>query len=399
MLANRPKTGVLRASAYIFLFLFLGLTPKLAAAEDSKANTGEPTNLDHINLAKLMLQDSHFDRALASLQLVDLTQEGVDPKEYWYLLGLANYKLSQWDDAQKAYAKAIELGDLRPRIYLQRASALLQLKKSAEAITVIENMPPGSEQNPDRWILESTARYDQGNKHAAFAAIDEGHAQLPENEIIARKRILLLVDIGLYQTAINEAQVFFERSNVTSKDYAALATALIQAKQAKRAAVLLEQAALLFPTDNDIRKRLALAYMSDEKPLSAGDILYPSALVDPDSARAATELYIKAKHFLRATRMNARVDDQTQKVRQRLAILLEQQHVEAATALYPRIKRLGLLKDDSIAYALAYTFYRTGDFPRMEQLLSLISDSALFQQGVQLRKTAEDCRQSFWKCD
>ncbi|MBX2810755.1 MAG: hypothetical protein KTR25_03050 [Myxococcales bacterium] len=377
-----------------------GLLPiiQTAYAQEETNDAHGPTNVDLINLAKRMLQDQHYDRALASLQQVDLAEEGVAEMEFWRLIGISYYKLSQWDDAQKAYAKAIELGDLQPGIYLQRANAFIEMKRPKEALEVIQNVPPSAAILPNRFIIESTAHYENGDKSQAYLVMDQGYKTLPDNEIIARKRILLLVDLGLHQTAITEAQTFFERGESTSEDYAALATALIKAKQPERAALLLEQAALIYPLDLDLRNRLALAYFEKEQPLSAGDILYPVALVDPESARSAAELYIKAKHFIRAYRMNSRIDDQPQKVRQRLIILLEKQHFEAATSLYTRIERLDLLKDESLVYALAYAFYRTGNFQRMEYLLSLITDSSLFEKSVELRKFAEECRQSFWKC-
>ncbi|MEL6187970.1 MAG: hypothetical protein AAFU79_25385, partial [Myxococcota bacterium] len=83
----------------------------------------------------------------------------------------------------------------------------------------------------------------------------------------------------------------------------------------------------------------------------------------------------------------------------RLIILLDQNHFEAATGLDRRIERLGLLEDENVVYALAYAHYRSGNFDRMENLLSLITDAALFRKAIELRRSAEECKQSIWKCD
>lgn len=370
-----------------------------AFAKSKKDESGEPTDLDRMTLAKVMLGDNYYDRALSVLLQVDPASEGVDPIEYWRLLGLSNYKLSQWESANKAYTEAMALGDVTPLVFLQRADALRQLKRGPLALTVLKSAPPVTLTQPGRYILESKIHHEMGNKHDAFLAIDRGHAALPDAAGIARTRIRQLVELGLYQFAVDEAQVFFQREDTTPDDYIALATALVNANEKQRAALLLEQAALLFPEDIEVRSRLALAYYEKERPLSAGDILYPLALINAESAQSAAELYVKAGRYSRAVRMNARIEDQAVKVRQRLIILLEQSHYEAAASLDKRIERLGLLEDENILYALAYAHYRTGNFTRMERLLSLISDASLFRKSIELRRSAEKCRQSFWKCD
>ena len=373
--------------------------PHSAVAKDKKKADDGPSDLDRMNLAKIMLQDGHSDRALNVLRQVDPTAEGVEEQEYWRLVGLSQYLLDQWEGAEQAYAKAIALGDLTVNVYLQRANALIQLKRPEEAIDVLNSAPPAANAMAARYVLESNAHYSMDDKHGAFEALDRGYQRLPKEDLIARKRVLLLVDLGLYQTAVDEAQVFFKRDSAKVEDYIALATALIEAKEQDRATLLLEQAALLYPEEIEIRSRLALSYFEGQKPLAAGDVLYPVALIDAKSAQSAAELYVKARRFTRAERMNAKVEDQSAKIRQRLIILLEQSHFEAAAALDQRVERLGLLEDENIAYALAYAHYRTGNFPRMERLLSLITDASLFRKGIELRRSAEKCRQSFWKCD
>lgn len=385
--------------ARILLGCLLLAAPSAALAK--KKDQG-PSAFEQMNLAKVMLQDGHFDRALLVLRQVDPTAEGVegvDPMEHARLLGLAHYKLDQFEGAAKAYAEAIRLGDVTPNVHIQRVIALLKLDRPEDALAGLRAAPDTVNDAPARYILESNARYALGDKHGAFSALDRGHQRLPDNALIARKRVLMLVDLGLYQTAVDEAQAIFSRADATVEDFLGLSTALVEAGEKKRASLLLEQATLLFPEDIELRTRLALAYHEQNLPLAAGDILYPVALIEPERAQGAAELYLKARRYTRAERMNAKVADQAQKVRQRLIILLEQNHFEAAASLDDRLSRLGLLEDENIAYALAYAHYRVANFDRMEALLSLIRDSGLFRKANELRRSAEQCRQSVWKCD
>ena len=404
---THPHSSLLQKGAFFISLLVLTLSLSGQAFAKKKKEDSGPSDLDRINLAKLMLRDGHGDRALAVLQQVNRTADGVIEAEYWFLLGLAQHGMDQWLGAEQALTKAIEIAAATPDTgfsvpingFIIRASALIKLKRPQDAVKSLEDAPPEAADVEAYYLVKSNAYYLDGNKHEAFNALDAGYKRLAKSDKLGSKRILMLVDLGLYQSAVDEAQVFFNRVTIKINDYIALATALIEAKQIERAILLLEQAALLYPEDIEVRSHLARAYFEDQKPLAAGDILYPVGLFESKSAQSAAELYVKAGRFIRAQRMNARVDDQQAKTRQRLIILLEQSHFEAAAALDRRIERLGLLKEEKIAYALAYAHYRSGNFKRMEQLLSLITEAALFRKSIELRRSAEECRQSIWKCD
>jgi len=56
------------------------------------------------------------------------------------------------------------------------------------------------------------------------------------------------------------------------------------------------------------------------------------------------------------------------------------------------------LKDDTIRYAVAYAFFKSGDYDRADRLLSGISEPDIFRQATELRKAMEDCRNEQWRC-
>jgi hypothetical protein len=59
---------------------------------------------------------------------------------------------------------------------------------------------------------------------------------------------------------------------------------------------------------------------------------------------------------------------------------------------------LSLLQDENIRYALAYAYFRSGNFPKAETHLTVIRDASLFNAAVQLRKAMEECKNSGWEC-
>jgi hypothetical protein len=64
----------------------------------------------------------------------------------------------------------------------------------------------------------------------------------------------------------------------------------------------------------------------------------------------------------------------------------------------PRLSRLGLLDDQSIVYALAYAFYKTGDFEETERWLKRLTKPELFRRAIQLRKAIQACKEMGWSC-
>ncbi|MEL6189889.1 MAG: hypothetical protein AAFU79_35140, partial [Myxococcota bacterium] len=169
-----------------------------------KRKDDEPANIDRINLGKVMLQDRHYDRALAQFEGVKLDDEKdpVDLAEYWFLVGISLNGLSNWKNAAEAFEKAKANGNLDPRSTLLQANAYLQLKDPAKALQALGTAPPEAKQLAEFYLLESRAHYDAGDKFEAFGALDRGYQAVPESDNIARKRVLLLVDLGLYQSAV-----------------------------------------------------------------------------------------------------------------------------------------------------------------------------------------------------
>ena len=57
-----------------------------------------------------------------------------------------------------------------------------------------------------------------------------------------------------------------------------------------------------------------------------------------------------------------------------------------------------LLDDDELRYAVAYSFYRTGDFVKSEEYLKSIERDDLFEKSLELRKEISKCKNESWAC-
>jgi hypothetical protein len=112
----------------------------------------------------------------------------------------------------------------------------------------------------------------------------------------------------------------------------------------------------------------------------------------------AAELYRRAGQTYRALTLNGQLQDQAEKFRQRMALLLELQNFEQAAAMETPLYRVGLLEDEDLRYALAYAQFKIGAFDQAESNLSQLTRSDLFRKAAELRRAIQDCSEDAWKC-
>ena len=124
-----------------------------------------------------------------------------------------------------------------------------------------------------------------------------------------------------------------------------------------------------------------------------------SARHDPDFLNDASELYRKAGKPSRALFLNERIPDQKEKMRQKLGILLELERFEEVAKMGPRLKRLGLLKEDDLLYAMAYAAFQSREFKQAERWIKKINDPKTYEMAISLREAIMNCRQEGWLCE
>lgn len=369
--------------------LLLGTLP--AAAQEPEAE------VDRLGLATLLLKDGHAERAFRVLSEVDPTDKEQD--KFHRLMGLVELKRGRFAEAGDAFGRSIKAGDDDARLHLLQGQAYLKANKLQKAVKVFESAPTLALKIPRFHLARAQALWQTGKKHEAFTALELGLELHSEDRAIERSRIFMLVELGLYQEGLVAARDFFERIQATENDHIALAEALRNAGQLQPAILFLEAAVLKFPQSQSLRTQLASTYLKAERPLASGEVIRPVAYEKPEVALAAAELYRRARRFLRALDMNARVVDQKEKIRQRLGLLIELGRFESAATLHARLSRLGLLKEENTAYALAYAHFKAGNYERVEQLLRTLKSPELFRKGVALRRSIQRCAEAVWQCE
>jgi predicted Zn-dependent protease len=358
----------------------------------------EEQEVDHVALAGLLIKDGHYDRAEAVLGEVDLEAEGVDLARFHMLKGLIQLKTSRYAEARDSLRASVAAGQEDKLVFVFLAQAHLGLEEFAETIAALDQAGATAHDIPGTFLIRAQSHWRLENHPAAWEALEQGIARYPEEAELRRHRVLLLVDMKLFQAALDEGQQFLEREDSGAEDVALISEALIRGNQSGVAVRILEGARLRFPDDINILLQLARAYLQEGHTLTAASLFARASQRDPQYTIDAAELFRRGGRTVRALHLNARVTDQAAKVKQRLSLLIELERYEEAAALEPRLSRLGLLAEDEVAYALAYALFQNGEFHRAERRLTQITDAELFRKAAELRRAMERCRAAGWEC-
>ncbi len=347
--------------------------------------------VDHVALASRLYQDGHFDRARSVLSSVDTKTLGDQAADFHTLQALLALKDGQHQVALDALHGALGAGKTDRMIYVYFAQAYWGLENWKMVVQSVKNAGASADTIPELHVMKSQALWRMDRKSDALDALVEGAKLFPENLDFERQQVFILLELGLNQEAIERANAYISRTQPLATDYLALGQGLRRNGQHEQAIHYLETARLLFPEDLEVIGQLSRAWSDAGKPLVAADLLQRAADSEPRFILEAAELYRRAGAYERALFMNAQVDDQAAKFRQRIGIMVDMEQFEDVAALHGRAARLGLLEDDAVRYAMAFSLFKTSDYARCETLLKGIKDPQLFKAATQLRAAIAHC--------
>jgi len=383
----------LKKSQILLVLLCCLLGPPAAwAAEDPE------DDVDHLDLAALMLRDGNVDRAMLALDQADTQAEGFDQSRYHSLRGMVYMRSNQPEQAQTELKAAIATGSADTVIYVYLAQISYQLEDYRGAIEALDAAGAELQQLPSVYHMRAQSYWLLDQPVEALATLDLATDLFPRDDSFLRRKVFYLVDMGLYQQAVVLGREYLESGDGKLEDYVAFGNALRSSGQLDEAAVLLESAQLQYPDSAEVKKVLAHVYIDRDELHAAADVLYQAALLQPGLMSEAAELYRRAGQYHRALALNSQLADQPEKFRQRLALYLQMESYEQAAAMELPLRRVGLLQEEDLRYAIAFALFKIGDFPAAEEQLSQLSRPDLFRKAAELRRSIADCTTERWKC-
>jgi tetratricopeptide (TPR) repeat protein len=374
----------------ILLTLLLGAGPVIAADDEDE--------VDFLALASLMLRDGNIDRAVVALDQYDTAAEEADLVRYYTLRGMAHMRRNELEPARDAFMQAVDSGEAEALVFVYLAQVNYQLEDYRAAIEALDRAGVVIERVPSVYHMKAQAYWLLEEPVMALATLDQAAQIFPEDLSFVRRKVFYLVDLGFFKEAVEQGKVYLTASEGSVEDYVALGSALRASGELDEAARFLEEAQLLFPNSPEVKKVLAQVYIEREEMSAAADLLYQAALLQPELLSEAAELYRRSGQTFRALTLNSQLIDQPEKYRQRLAIYLQLGNFEQAAAMEIPLRRVGMMEDEDLRYAIAYSLFKIGEFDEAELHLAQLTRPDLFRKAAELRSAIQDCLEDRWKC-
>ena len=415
---------------FIQIILLISLSASLMAKE-------KETQVDHLAIATLLIYDGKYKKAKDELLLVDKRSESFDAAKYYTIMGVLASKEENYKDAVNMYLKAVEatkVKEFKAPKNLAKEKYLFSIASSDEK----EKAPKFDAQKVRKEKIEKLYIYlaqsyfkikefektaksldlagDKGREHAAlFAlraecywkvkqhsnaidALNRGSKLFPKDTTLLRQKFYYFADLGLYQTAIENANLYMQKSHANAKEYITLAQLLVEAKQLNEAIKVLENAKAKFPLDAKTKILLGHLYLKKEMKHTTAYMFKHAAYNEGKYFKDAVEMHRRIKDYPHAIFLNSQISDKIEKLKQKLAIHIDRGEFEQVIGLKDALKRYNMLKDDNIRYALAYSYYMAKDYDKSELNLKKIRDEELFKKATLIRSNIEKCRNDSMEC-
>ncbi|WP_345972256.1 hypothetical protein [Sulfurimonas diazotrophicus] len=377
---------------WIIAALVGALSVQLAAKTD---------DVDYVELGAMMLRDGHVERANDALNMVDLNDTELDLPRYYMLKGLVETKKSFYKEANVHFYKSIELNEdtnASKPLYLYIAQNSFKLKEYKGCIAALDKVPDLMAQNPKLFGLKAECFWREGDKDAALAVLRDVNSRFPSYWDAYKQRFYYLVSLGLFQAALDDAQVYLKNAKANETILINFINALRQSGQTEKAIELGEEANLRYPSSAKVTVMLAHLYIDKEMIGAAAELFNEASIEDGKYTNESAEMYRRARDYVMALLKNTQMLDTKEKYKQRIAIFLEYGDYERIIVTRKAMARSGLMEEEGMRYALAYAYYMEGEFEQTEALLETLSQPELFAKAVELRKKMEKCKNNIWEC-
>ena len=353
-------------------------------------------DIDYIGLAKTLIRDGNFSRAEKTLNKIS-EEDDVQQDELYALQGMILLNKKKYKEAKKKFSKSLEEGQKNSEIFLYLAEANLQLGNLTEALRNLNRVRGLWLKKISYFVLKAEIFWKMGEKIKAWEVLGAAESLGLAPFVIAKKKFTYFIQEGLFQASHDLAVKLFKKG-LNKSDLVAMAGQWRQQKQYDLAISTLQMALLKWPRDSQVTLELAQNYLMKNEKLSVALLLEESARTHPELRFEAAEVLRQVGLSYRARHLNLGTLDPEKKLRQKVALFLEEDNYSSLTALLPALQREKMLEDENILYAVAFSLFQTGDFRKSQNFLNQITSNELFEKAVELRKEIEKCQLNSWSC-
>lgn len=360
--------------------------------EKERIKKEQNPEIDYISLAAIMVKDGHLERALVQLENVDLNSETVDLPKYYTLKGLIWLKKVDYEKSKFNFEKSIYSGNKEPLVYVYLAQVHYALNDYKQTLAALKGAGELIYEMPDLLGVQAQCYWLTNQKPEALTVLLNADKLFPEKPDFMARIITYYIELGLYEETISYSKNYLKRFSELPMSYLIVGEALRKSKQFEKAVQVLEQGHKMFPTHENLLISLAHSYMQSKRYKSAARLFEKATVFNKKYLKESVGLYRLSNDIWKARYMNAQVNNTKQKLKQWVEILLTEEKYEEVVAITSRLEKYKLLKDDKLRYAVAYSFFKTTDYDKAEDLLKKVTDPKVFRNGLKLIKAIEVLR-------
>jgi len=357
--------------------------------------------VDYLQLATLMLQDGHVERANDALNSVDTNSSELDKARFYLLRGLVYTKKSFYKEANENFRLSIansEDTNATKPLYLYIAQNSYKLKNYQEAIDALDSVPELTKEKPKLHALKAECYWQLKQYDASLAVLRLMNSLFPTYYDAYKQRFYYYISLALYQSALEDANVYLAHGTPNETIMLNFISSLRKGAQIDKAIILAEEANLLYEQSAKITVLLAHLYIDKEKIQAAAELFNEASIEDGKYINESAEMYRRAHDYTMALLKNTQMLDTKEKYKQRVAIYLEYGDFERIISGRNAMQRSGLLDDENMRYALAYAYYMEGEFNESETVLQTLTKPDLITKALELRTKMQKCRDDIWEC-
>ncbi len=378
----------------LLILLFIALL-SVAHASDKK----KTQEVDLVSLAALLTNDGFYNRANDTLDQVDTEQKNFSFSYFYTLRGVVANKMLNYKAAVEYFEKALKYPQTDQSVHLYIAEASYKMKDYKRTIQALDEAGELASSKPKLVAFRAEAYWRLKSYSSALGTLDRAYENFDEGADFMKQKFFYLVQLSLFQEALDAAKIYLNsNASIDAQTYLAFATTLRKSTETQKAIAILQEGCLKFRYEPKLTVLLAHLYVDKGDLYTAANLFEQASYHKRKYTKESSELYRRAKAFVHALYLNSQVLDQKEKLKQRLAIFVEFNEYTSAIAMHDALERNGLLENEDIRYALAYTYYMNTEYDKSEDLLKTLTKPDLFSKGITLRNNMEKCRANPWDC-
>ncbi|MDD2451448.1 MAG: hypothetical protein PHU67_06000 [Sulfurovum sp.] len=421
----------------------LALSAVLFCVLTLQAQETEAQAINHIEIATIMYYDGKYDKALEELRLAKDSHKDIEWDKYHNMRGLIFLKNENYHSSIDAFKEAIiatrkkiytpPVEDKPKREYLftlfshsdkqekpsvqtpvfdpeklrkdQIEEIYIYLSqahyKAGEYINAVHALDAAGEKgraNASLFTFRAECYWKAGQHGSAIDALSRGAKLFPEDETRLKQKFYYFAELKLYQASIAAAKAYMKKVPANAQEYISLAQMLQSGGESEEAIKVLEEAKLKFPSSAKVHILLGHYYNQKEMPHITADLFEKGSFYDEKYLKEAAEMHRRNGALAHALYLNSMMKDKEEKTKQKVAIYIGKGEFEKIIGLKDALDRYGLLQNDTMRYALAYSYYMVKEYEEAELQLKRIEDDELFSKATVIRKNIEKCRNNSLEC-